>query len=213
MNDETENWKSDIEWTRPGQLLSYAANVLMTRRLVIDRFEGCIQSWSLNIDGEFFLSHQVFNAPESMMVFDQPAEVQQVNQILTSGSGEVTKKSTFLLVGTGHILKEICSDEPSIYHLNPFSKLPPTKCVKNLQDNWETDIQLMSMYLDFKVKRKNELMTWAENPRTKHILRDYIVCLVKSKPTSVMNFTVDFMRKLERDGIVHQTASRRHQQI
>lgn len=213
-NGNTESWKSDVKWREPGELLSYAANVLMTRQLVIDKFEGCVQSWRCDIDGEISLANHWFYAPKSLAVIDKPATVQQVDLILISAGGTSVKMTNFFLTETGNILKETSSEDSLVHHLNPFSSLPPKKCVKNLEDDWESDIQLMSKYLDFKAQRKDELVQQLENPRIKNLLRGYIVCLMKSKPQSVLNFTVDFMRKLERQDIARQTASRRrHQQI
>lgn len=202
-----------MKWNQPGDFLSYGANVLLTRRLVIDKFIGCIQSWTCNINGEFQLSQHWFIKPESMQVFNQAADVQRVNRLIISGE-IVTKLSSFFLTGTGCILKEISSQNCCTIHLNPFSDLPPKTCIKDLHINWVNDIQLMSMFLEFKEKRKSELQQQLSQPRVRDILADFILCLIKNKPQSVMNFTLDFVKKLERDGNVqlYQTADRRHQQ-
>lgn len=179
----------------------------------MDKFVGCIHSWTNNIDGEFFLSQHWFIEPENMIVLDQPVDVRRVNRLLISDE-IVSRLSSFFLAGTGGLLKEICTQNPYTVHLNPFSDLPPKNCIKDLSVNWPNDIQLMSLFLDFKEKRKDELQRQLHQPRVENILRDYILCLVKSKPKSVMNFTLDFVRKLERDGNVqlYQTVDRRHQQ-
>lgn len=210
---QTEQWKSEVKWNQPGDFLSYGANVLLTRRLVLDKFVGRIQSWTYNLDGEFLLCQHWFREPEQMMVLDKTVPVRRVNRSIISDE-IVRRLSSFFLDDTGCLLKEICSQTRSTIHLNPFSDLPPKTCIKDLHLNWQNDIQLMSMFLDFKEKRKDELNLQLNQPRVKNILRDYILCLVKSKPQSVMNFTLDFVRKLERDGNVqlYQTVDRRHQQ-
>lgn len=211
---KTEQSKCNIEWTLPGDYLSSGANVLLTRRLVINKFEGCIHSWNCDLDGEFSLSQQWFQKPETVVVTENPHEVQRINRLLISANGHVSKHSSYYHSGTGCLLKEIYANTSMQIHLNPFSEIPPMNCIKDLHLNWESDLQLMSMYLEFKEKRKEELKQQLEHPRMKSILCDYIMCLVKNKPKSVMNFTLDFVRKLERDGNVqvYQTAGRRHQQ-
>lgn len=202
-----------MQWNQPGDFLSFGGNILLTRRLVLDKFEGFIQSWSCNHAGEFFLSQHLFLQPEIMTVLDKVVHVQRVNR-LTISDETVSRLSSFFLADAGYVLKQICSQNSFIFHLNPFSDLPPKKCIKDLEVNWQNDLQLMSAYLDFKEKRKDELQQQLQQPRVKNILHDYILCLVKSKPKSVMNFTLDFVRQLERDGNVqlYRTADRRHQQ-
>lgn len=210
---ETDQWKGRVEWTQPGDYLSGGANVLLTRRLVQNRFSGCIQSWNCDINGVFSLSQHWFQEPETTLVIDKYLEVQRVNRLLISHDGNVSRHSSYCLSGNGCLLKEVYSKTPFRIHINPYSDVPPINRIKDLHLNWESDLQLLSMYLEFKEKRKDELKKHLEQPRMQNILRDYILCLVKSKPKSVMNFTVDFVRKLERDGNVqvYQTADRRHQ--
>jgi len=197
---ESQEQKINIEWDQPGDFLSSGANLLLIRRLVQDKFVGCIQSWQCNINGEFSLSQHWFHKPDTMVVIDSSHEVQVVDRLLISENEEVSRISSFFFSDNGRLLKEMYTKTPRQIHLSPFSEIPPRNCVKDLHLNWESDLQLMSMFLEFKEKRKEELKQQLKHPRMKKILTDYILCLVKSKPKSVMDFTVDFVRKLERDG-------------
>lgn len=212
-DDKTEGWKSDVKWTEPGDFISSGASVLLTRRLVQDEFEGCVHSWTCDMNGDIVLSQQAFLKPELTSVLDQLTQIQRVNRLLISKSGEIKKCSSFFHSPTGFLIKEISSDNNKATHLNPFSELPPKTCIKDLHLNWESDLQLMSMYLDQKETRKNELKQQFDHPRMKRIFRDYILSLIKSQPKSVMSFTMDFMRKMEREANaqVYQTADRRRQ--
>lgn len=213
----TKKWKSDVKWIHSGDFLSSGANILLSRHLVLDKFEGCVQTWSYDFEGDFCLSQHWFNKIEETKVLNKSVEVQRVDRLMVSKDGKQLKTSSFFLSATGHLLKEICPEFTSTIHLNTFSDLPPKTCVKDRHLNWESDIQLMSTYLDYKWKREEELKTKLEQPRFKNVLRDYILCLVKNKPQSVMNFTLDFVRKLERNGNarsahqIYQTADRRRQ--
>lgn len=212
---KTENFSSDIEWTLPGSFLSPGANVLLTRQLVMKNYAGCIQTWTCTIHGEFLLSRQLFKSPEETHVRNNKVKVQQVDLLLISSSRKVSKTSSFFLSESGCLLKEFNSDTMSSTHFNPFSDLPKSRNIKDLHINWKDDLQLKAIYLDHKAKRKDELTKFVDTPRVRNVLRDYILCLMKSKPQSVMNFTLDFVEKVERDANgqqVYQTAARRHQQ-
>jgi hypothetical protein len=215
QDDQTVNVASDIEWTLSGDFFPHGANPLLMRQLVIDNYVGCIQTWTCNINGEILLSQHLFQNPDLSLVFNDRVKVQQVDLLLISKSGKVSKTSSFFLSESGCLLNQFDFDTTNTIHLNPFSDLPPRKSIKDLHVNWKNDIQLMTMYLDYKAKRKDELKKFVESPRVSTMLRDYVVCLVKSKPQSVMNFTMDFVKNLERDANaqqVYQTAARRHQQ-
>lgn len=214
-NNVTKKFKSDVDWTQEGDFLSFGANILMTRLLVSKNFVGCIQAYTIDIEGEVYLSQHWFHPPETTMLLGQRIEVQCVDRLTFAAFGQIHKQSSFFL-SSGYLLKEKSSFNAFSIHLNPFTThLPQQKCLGCLHTNWEDDIQLMSMYLEFKSKRKDELKQQLEHPRIKSILRDYILCLVSSKPSSVMNFTLDFVKKLERSDNaqkLYETAKRRYQQ-
>lgn len=206
---------TDIKWTEPGDFISCGANVLLTRRLVLDGFEGCVNCWTCDMAGNFLLSRQTFLKPELTSVLDQLTQVQRVNRLLITKNGQVTKISSFFHSPTSCLIKEISSTKPCAIHLNPLSEFPTKTAFKDLHVSWDADLQLMSKFLDCKEKRKAELKQQFDHPRMKMIFRDFILCLIKSKPTNIMSFTMDFLRKMEREANVHQvyqTANRRHQQ-
>lgn len=211
----TEQSKANVKWTQDGDFLCCGANVLMTRRLVLDNFVGCIQTLACDIEGEFHLSQHWFLKTESTNLAGKEFDVKQVDRLLVTNTGSYIKLTSFFLTETGHMLKEFSSHDSRIIQINPFSEIPPRGFLKDLEQNWRSDLQLMSMYLEFKTKRQEELKQQLDTPRLQQVLQDYILCIVKNKPKNVMNFTVDFVRKLERDGNAHevyQTAPRRQQQ-
>lgn len=216
VGDETEQRQADVRWTKPGDFIACGASALLIRHLAVEKFKGCIQSWTCTIDGDFCVAQQLFHQPEmtAMPTINKTAEVQRVDQLLTADGGKVVKTSSFLLAGAGNLLKEVSSPLPLVFHLSPMSGLSPPRFLKNLRENFLNDVRMMSIYLDYKLQRMDELKQQLGRPPIRHVLRDYLILLMKTKPTSVMNFTVDFVRKLERDGNVQvrQTADRRHQQ-
>lgn len=213
---ETEKWKRDIPWTEPGDFLCCGANILMTRHLVLEKFTGCIEAWTNDSEGEVILSQHRFMQPEVVKVNCKEVRMQQVDRLLIQKNGDFDKHSSFFHSCSSNLLREFCCANSLFIQLNPFSDLPPIPCLKHSHLDWRSDLQLMSKFLECKARRKEELKEHFEGPRLHNILRDYVLCLVKNKPKSVMNFTLDFMRKLARDGNgraeVLETADRRHQQ-
>lgn len=187
---------------------------MMLRKAVLDKFYGCIQSYCCDIDGEFAISQHIFHKPENTRVFENCMMVQRIDQLLIFDNGIISKISCFYSSETGRMLKQLWSDSSLQIHVNPLADLPPKNFVKNLHENWQEDLQLMSMYLEFKANRKEELKEKFESPCVKAALRDYINSLIKCKPKSIMNFTLEFMRKLEQGGNfqVLKTFERRIQQ-
>lgn len=211
-HNKSEQWKSEVKWIQTGDFLSRGANTLLMRWLTAEKFNGSVETWTCDINGEFILSKHFFHRAEETEINGKAFEVQQVDRVMIRGDGKSSQLSSFFI--GGNLIKEISTLHQSVVHLNPFSELPPKKCVKSLQENWEGDLELMSMFLDHKAKRKEELKQMSQIPRVKNHLRDYIAFIIKSKPKAVMDLTVDFVRKLERRGNDHQvyrTASRRHQ--
>lgn len=214
QDDNTDHWQGDLKLNGTGDFLSCGANVLLTRQLVLQKFTGSIQSWMCDFDGVLHLSQHQFHQPELLTVLDTSAQVQRVDRLLISSDGKVSKHSTFFLVDTANVLKEISSLCPCTFHINPFSNLPPRK-IANFRENMQDSMELMTKYLDYKANRKDELkleLQQQENSRSRRILRDFVECLVSGKPRSAMNLTLDFIRQLERDGNAPQlfrTSSRR----
>lgn len=182
------------------------------RRLTTDKFEGNIETWTCDIDGDFILSKHRFHRPESTEISRKSFDVQRVDRLMIRDDRNSWKLSSFFIGGS--LIKEISCNHRNFIHLNPFTELPLTKHVKNLHENWESDLQLISMFHDFKAKRKDELKQFTDIPRVKNLLRDFVTSIMKSKP-EIVQLTVDFLRKLERsanDFQLNRTASRRHQQ-
>lgn len=206
-------FKGTVNWVKSGDFLSRGANAMMLRKLVIEKFVGCVQSYCCNIDGEFAVSQHIFHEPENSKVFETCMMVQRIDHLLIFDGGKITKVSNFYSSESGRMLKQIRSEENFQIHVNPLSNVPPKNFVKNLHENWQNDLELMSMYLEFKAKRKEELKKKFESPCMKLALRDYINSLIKCKPSNIMNFTLEFMRKLEQGNVqILKTFERRIQQ-
>lgn len=213
-NNETKRLSSDVKWTLEGDFLCDGANVVMVRHLVLENFTGCVRTFTLDIDGEFCLSQQIFHPTEITWLLDEQIQVQRVDRLISTPCGQTIKQSSFFAVTSGCLLKEINSIDNLAIHLNPLiTKLPQKSYDKNLHKTGKGDLQLLSKYFELKQNHRDDLK---QQPLPKKsIVRDFVVCFVKNKPSSVLNFTLDDVKQLERDGNaqqVYKTADRRHQQ-
>lgn len=190
----------------------------MIRKLVTENFNGCIQSYTCDINGDFTLSQYWFHKIKMEFIYDHAMTIKRVDHMRVYDDMQIDKYSSFFLLQSGQMLKQIDSNQSYFIHMNPFVDPFEKKCTENLQENWHEDVQLMSMYLEYKAKRKQELKQKFESPQMKFLLNEYIQNLIKSKPNNIMNFTVEFIRKLEHNNNVNvqlqifKTIERRTQQ-
>lgn len=133
------------------------------------------------------------------------SEVQRVNHNFYFKSGKISQNKNYYHSKTGHLLKHSTTDSDCFMVLNPLSDVPPNNYIQNLHENWEQDIQLMSLFLDFKSKREKELEQLFKDSDLKFKTIDYLLCLAKNKPTNIMEFTMSFINKLEQKASRLQT--------
>ncbi|KAG5675043.1 hypothetical protein PVAND_004982 [Polypedilum vanderplanki] len=215
-DDFTEEFKADVEWTKSGDFLSFGANILLMRKLVMEKFKGCVQSYGCNIDGEFSLCQHWFHKSEYKLFNNKPFETKRIDQLMIFKDDKIEKITTFFNLKTARMLKEMNNSNNYFIYMNPLNV--QQKYTKDLKENWENDIQLWSAYLQFKANRKEELKKKFESAHMKFVLKDYIKSLIKCKPQNIMNFTMDFICKLEQDCKVDaqvqifETVNRRNQQ-
>jgi hypothetical protein len=212
----TERLKADVKWHKPGDFLSHGANVLLQRKAVLEGFKGCLQAYCCDINGEFALCQQWVHKAERKLLVGEIMPTKRIDQLMIYDDDRMVKVTSFFSLKTGRMLRRAVTDVDHFTHINPLSDEEQYK--KNLLENWEKDIELMLKYLEFKAKRKSELKAKFETPHVQQALRNYIGTLIKSKPQNVMNFTIEFLKKLERNSKnvkvqiqILETANRRHQ--
>jgi hypothetical protein len=162
------------------------------------------------MDGEVALFQYWFHQPELKLFCETNLKVQRVDQLMIYKSGQIVKISSIFMSKRAQMLKQFWAKNKFLVHLNPFKNFE-----ESFEENLKNDLQLLTMYFEYKSKRKEELKRKFENPRVKTVLRDYIQTLIKCKPRSVMKFTLEFMRKMEHNGNVQmeilETVDRRQQ--
>lgn len=210
-NEEITQWHGEVDWKKSGDFLSNGASVVMLRRLVKEKYVGCIQSYMCDINGDFSLSQHSFHPITKLMVNEKINDIQRVDQLLIfDGNGNISKNSTFFQSDTGYIIKQISSDQNFQIHINPLAEIPLQN--RNLHENWEKDLQLLSLYFEEKAKRKEDLQKKITQPHVKKLLENYILALIQCKPKNILSFTLEFIKRNENVQMqILKTAERRHQ--
>jgi len=185
-----KRWNCAMKWNQEGDFLSVGAYVLMKRFLVLQKFQGVLQSHGCDINGNFFLHQQAFHPSDIMMLRDKQRRIQRIDELLIYSDGKQHSSTSFYLASSGQLLHQTWCDEPFTLHFNPVAELPLQTFTKTLSSSWQSDIKLLSSYLDSKE---------TENAHAEAEMRDVIRRLAKQKPT-VMDFTLDFIQQLERNG-------------
>lgn len=159
------------------------------RKLVIESFVGHIRSWTIDDKGKILILDDYYRDPEITTIDGEQVKVHRVDRYFYSEDGR-PHKSTSIFTSIGHLLKDFSS-------LSQYTIQSPPIDLK-LDEQFDEDIQLL--LLDFvRMRRENE---WKSQKSVKNLLRDFIVCVIRSRPKNLLDFTLDFMKKIERDAIV-----------
>lgn len=183
------------------KLVSFGTTAILMRHLILNKFIGTIRTITIDIDGEFHTVNDRFNAPQLVTSTDQEEPtVQHVERRTISSTGKASKSTSVFKSPTGHLLQDL--HEHSTYVIRRHSADP----------NFDDDVNLM--LVDFVSSQK--CIDNDERSHVKKVLRQFTECLIQSKPRELMDFTLEFLQKVERDAIVlkrsQKAAERRHQQ-
>jgi hypothetical protein len=185
--------------------VSLGTNVILMRKLSIEKFVGYFRSWSIDIDGRIVILDEYFRNPEFVTIYGKHQIVHRVDRISYLEDRQPQKSTSLFNPNNGHLLIDFSSLSSYAIRTCPIDL--------KLKDQWDDDVYLL--LLDYvRIKRKDE---WKSNRNVKKLLEDFIICVIQSRPKNLMEFTLNFLKKIERDAIVLKinqkiTASRRHQQ-
>lgn len=203
MNDETNYFldfisfntnspKDSIHYSKEaGDVLNIfplASFMILARYLVIKKFSGEAE---LDFDGRGLASKIIIEEPRSRKINGMEMKIIRITQN--------DDESITYFLESGHILRHESRNSSYVIHLSPLSSIPPNNFLMDLDQDWENDIQLNSMYLDIKDNKQNESMKFLkDNPQLKNLIKDYLSVLLLSKPENVLEFSMEFFRGISR---------------
>lgn len=187
----TKNLRDSVHYSKEsGDVLNifpFALFIILARYLVINKFSG-----------ETVLDFENRNGKdlETKIIIEEP-KLSKINGMEMNIKRITLNDEEFItyFLESGHILRHESKNSSYIVHISPLSPIPPSNLLMKLDQDWENDIQLYSMYLDMKDNMKNESLKFLnDNPQLKNLIKDYLTVLLLSKPGNVIEFSMDFFR-------------------
>lgn len=120
------------------------------------------------------------------------------------------EKSISMFMATGHMIRHCWPGYPYLIHINPLQVTAVLELIEQTVtntseddiDSWKTDIDLYSRYLSMKGDRIQELWDYTHSqPQAMALIRDYVHCLLRSKPDNVLDFTIKHFTENAKDSV------------
>lgn len=135
---------------------------------------------------------------KNVLVYGKQCMVTKIKRTILRKNG-VPEKSVSMFMQTGHMIRHCWPGYPYLIHINPLQVTTVIELMEQTVsitsgddlDWWKTDINLYSRYLTLKGERIQELWDYARSePQAMALIRDYVHCLLRSKPENVLDFTI-----------------------
>lgn len=110
----------------------------------------------------------------------------------------------------GRMLFHQWCDCTYLWHLNPLKvdvlmQTPvgdlPLNAAEANGERWREDVGLYGKYVQMKLDRQVEIRSFMRNrPQVMALIRDYIYCLLRSKPDNVLDYSIKHFTSFKDDG-------------
>ncbi|XP_023935909.2 uncharacterized protein LOC112044322 [Bicyclus anynana] len=172
------------------------ANVVLLRYIGLSRYCGHVKTDTVLIDGTICESIYVSHGVSQAIVNGRPLFVVKVERHIIEPSGFIHQTLTVLTL-RGYMVSHEWADTSYIFHINPLLRIVPEKDEiephEPLRENWRSDLQLFSDYLDYKAKRSSEGAKYVtENGELTGLIRDYLQTLLLLRPHDALQFTRNY---------------------
>jgi hypothetical protein len=182
FNQKSDFYRCNLKWNKTGDFLSHGATILMLRYLSSINFNGDIEAFVCDVDGNIGLSYWKFNSKQVQRINDQDLYVQEINEWIDFNDKCNLQNSYAFLPKSGHLLKKITNKCNLIIHVNPL------KTNFSKEYTFENELELLSSYLNLKAKRNEKMRI-----KKSYILKSYVRNLYLQRPRDIMNFTLEFI--------------------
>lgn len=112
------------------------------------------------------------------------------------------------------IMHQWSGDCAYMWHLNPLNAAaiialplegPTSAWIKTDNERWLTDVDLFAEYMQLKLDRQIQMRSYVrQQPQVMALIRDYVFCLLRSKPANVLDFSIKHFT-CQRDDISQNT--------
>ncbi|CAG9772739.1 unnamed protein product [Ceutorhynchus assimilis] len=197
ISDDKRNYYS---LSKTKDLIGEGANFILMRYLAITRYRGVFELSTIYINGEMCRNIYECKGPKPGFVNGHPVDVCKIYRTIMEECGIIHLSVTVLTV-YGMIISQEWEGCPYIVHINPefvtYGKPIPYDYIA-LKKVWETNMELVSKYLDCKVEAEFKMQTFIrDHPEIQDMLADYLQSALLLKPENIMQFTKDYFLNLE----------------
>lgn len=192
-------------WRRTGHLTAAqvpnfvldGGGFLLMRYMVVQQFVGKLETFGMYVTGELCRSTYCFSRKANVLVNRRLCTVVKVRRCIWR-SEYVPDVSVSLYLETGHLVRHTWQGCPYVVHVNPAQDIAKLlgdvePLLSAVDERWREDVELWEQYLQMKNDRLCDLRGYVRSssggPPTA-LLRDYVYCLLRTKPRNVLEFTV-----------------------
>lgn len=187
--DKVRKICGNLEFENAKYLLFDGAGIILMRYMAITNFKGRVELTTMLINGDIAKVCIQSSGYKKAWVCNSIKRVIEIEKTIIENCG-IVQKSLTVLLPDGRMVKHEWEGCDYIIHMNPISNISG-----NLSSSWENDIELLSRYLDYKSKRKADHKSYMlDAPEAQTILSDYLQYILLTKPSNVLNYTIDYFK-------------------
>ncbi|KAI4454814.1 riia domain-containing protein 1 [Holotrichia oblita] len=174
--------------------ISEGANFLLHRYLARTIYIGSFELSTMYINGDMCRNIYNCTGPESKLINDRRIDICTIYRTIIEECG-IEHRCTTILTLKGQIVNQIWEGTNYLLQINPLLDVDNYKIVGNeeilLKHAWESDMQLMSKYLDEKVANEIKIKSYMiDHPEFRNMITDYIHTILLLKPEDIIDFTI-----------------------
>ncbi|KAH1018382.1 ciliogenesis-associated TTC17-interacting protein isoform X1 [Dendroctonus ponderosae] len=198
--NETTETRKYYPLSKTKDMIGEGANFILMRYLAITKYTGSFEMSTIYINGDMCRNIYDCKGPKPGIVNGHKIDLCKIYRTIIEECGIIHLSVTVLTV-YGMIVSQEWEGCPYIIHINPLfvtkGKPVPYDCVA-LKKVWETNMEMVSKYLDCKVEAEFKMKTYLkDHPEIQDMLSDYLNSVLLLKPENVMPFTVDYFMNFE----------------
>lgn len=168
---------------------------LLLRYMVLQQFIGKLETYGMYVTGELCRSTYCFSRKVNVLVNTRLCTVVKVRRCIWR-TEYVPDVSVSLYLETGHLVRHTWQGCPYVVHVNPLQDIAQLLgsvpiVYSTIDERWRENVELWEQYLEMRNDRMVDLRSYVRcSGQVSALLRDYVYCLLRTKPRNVLEFTV-----------------------
>ncbi|GJQ85394.1 hypothetical protein Trydic_g10168 [Trypoxylus dichotomus] len=173
--------------------ISEGANFLLHRYLAKTIYIGTFELSTMYINGDLCRNIYHCTGPESENINGRKIDICKIYRTIIEECG-LEHHCTTILSLQGQIVCQKWEGSNYVLQINPLLEIDNYKIARNeqllLKHSWESDMQLMSKFLDEKIANEIKIKSYMiDHPEFRNMITDYIHTILLLKPEDIIEFT------------------------